>query len=62
MGLSNRAPHFAALPQRPQILTAPPVQAAAVTDQSDAPRDDADYALLGGPDDGAIRPRRASLY
>lgn len=59
VGLSTRAPSFAALPQRPQILTPAPQETAAQSEGATA-QDDTDYALLGGPAEGDLRPRLGS--
>ncbi len=64
VGLSTRAPSFAAMPQRPQILTPAPPETATQSEDSathgdtdSATHGDTDYALLGGPAEGDLRPR-----
>ena len=59
VGLSTRAPSFAALPQRPQVLTPAPQETATHSEDS-ATQDDTDYALLGGPAESDLRPRLGS--
>lgn len=53
MGLSVRAPPFASIPARPESLTAPVAGRMTPTETAMA----ADFALLGGPDEGVLRPR-----
>jgi len=59
VGLSTRAPSFAALPQRPQVLTPAPEETAAQSENTTT-QNDTDYALLGGPAEGDLRPRLGS--
>ena len=59
VGLSTRAPSFAALPQRPQVLTPAPQETATHSEDS-VTQDDTDYALLGGPTESDLRPRLGS--
>lgn len=58
-GLSTRAPSFATLPQRPQMLTSTPPELAPQSEAA-APQDDIEYALLGGPAESDLRPRLGS--